>query len=165
MIFFAGALFTVLVGLLEQYLCRRFGASNKFAVILPLNKSTWEQLKALFWPMLIFSAFEYFDYGMYYDNFAAAKAASVLIAVGWSVALTYIYDAIWGNRTRSAEICIFVLSAATGWIAELLLIKNYCLYSQPEKLLGITAVLILMICFAVFSAVPPQKSIFREKNV
>ncbi len=164
MIFFAGALFTAAVGLLERYLCRRFGTNRRFAAILPLNESIWEQLKTIFWPMLVFCVFEYFNYGMYFDNFTAAKAVSVFSAMAWSVALSYIYDAIWANRSAAANTCIFILSCITGWTVNFILVKNYCLCSGFDKISGMTSILILMVCFVLFSAAPPQKSIFNEKK-
>lgn len=162
MIFFEGAVFTISVGLLVQYLCGRFGVSGKFAALLPVNGSIWERLKLIFWPMLIFSAVEYFDYGMYFENFAAAKAASICIAAVWSVALSFIYDALWQKRSYAANACIFVLASATGWTANYLLIKNYCLYTLFDKTIGTILVLSLMICFMLFSFAPPKKKLFIE---
>ena len=165
MIFLIGALFTVLVGTAELYLCRRFGASKRFSVLLPANRSIWEQLKVIFWPMVIFSVAEYFNYGTYFENFIAAKAVSVLFAMIWSIALSYVFDSVWGKRSFASDVCITSLSSAAGWTANYALVKNYCLSSQFEKVSGTAVILALMLCFALFTFTVPQKSIFREREM
>ena len=165
MIFLIGALFTVLVGTAELYLCRRFGASKRFSLLLPANRSIWEQLKVIFWPMVIFSVAEYFNYGTYFENFIAAKAVSVLFAMIWNIMLSYIFDSVWGKRSFALDVCITALSSATGWAANYALVKNYCLSSQFEKISGTAVILALMLCFALFTFTVPQKSIFREREM
>ena len=165
MIFLIGALFTVLVGTAELYLCRRFGASKRFSVLLPANRSIWEQLKVIFWPMVIFSVAEYFNYGTYFENFIAAKAVSVLFAMIWNIMLSYIFDSVWGKRSFALDVCITALSSATGWAANYALVKNYCLSSQFEKISGTAVILALMLCFALFTFTVPQKSIFRKREM
>lgn len=164
MIFFLGSLFTVVIGALLYNICRQGKSVSKLAVILPVNQSVWEKFKVVFWPMVIFSIAEYFSYGQYFDNFIAAKAFSILCAMVWMAVLTYIFRAIWGKIPFSCEIGIFAVSCALAYTVNYITVKNYFLYSAFDRIFGIIAIIILMICFAVFSFSPPNYALFKENN-
>lgn len=165
MIFFIGAVFTLLAGILILYLCRRFGTNRCFAALLPINCSIWESFKPLFWPMVIFSAAEYFNYGMYFDNFIAAKAISILCAILWMAALTYIFTSIWGKLSFYAQLGIFAVSCAVGYAANYIVVKNYFLCTSLDKIFGLALIVIFMICFAVFSFMPPKYGMFKDREL
>lgn len=55
-----GAIFTIFLGTLLHFTYQWSGKNNLVAIFSAVNESTFEHLKLLFTPMLIFSIFEYF---------------------------------------------------------------------------------------------------------
>ena len=65
----AGFIFVSVVGTLLHFAYEYFDYSTVAAVISPINESTWEHLKLLFFPFLFYTLFEYLVIGKKYNNF------------------------------------------------------------------------------------------------
>ena len=60
---FFGFGFTSLFGTLLHFLYEWTGKNNFTALFSGVNESTWEHMKLLFFPLLIFSIIEYYIFG------------------------------------------------------------------------------------------------------
>ena len=53
-----GVLFTAVLGTLSHFFYKLSGENSLLALLVPVSESTWEHMKMLFFPMLLFCAFE-----------------------------------------------------------------------------------------------------------
>ena len=58
-----GIFFTVLLGTLLHFTYDLSGNSDFVAILSAVNESTWEHLKLIFFPMIVFMLIEFFIYG------------------------------------------------------------------------------------------------------
>lgn len=109
----AGFIFVVVVGTLLHFVYHWSGNAPIVGIISPVNESTWEHLKLLFVPMLLFSIIEYFAVGKAFPGFIAAKAFGILLGMLVILAIFYTYTGIigknywWGERenTKTDQKC------------------------------------------------------------
>ena len=58
-----GIIFTSLLGTLSHFLYEWTGYNTIIGTVTPVNESIWEHLKLLFFPVVLFSVYEYFARG------------------------------------------------------------------------------------------------------
>ena len=71
---------TALGGTLLHFLYDWLGEARWIAPFSGVNESTWEHMKLLFWPMLIYAVFQSFFFKGY-ESFPCIKLRSVLIGL------------------------------------------------------------------------------------
>jgi len=84
-------------------------------VLGAVNESTWEHLKLVFWPIVLFAVVEWFAYGRNTPGFWPAKALSVLIAMATIVVLFYTYTGILGYNLMAVDIATFVIGTILAY--------------------------------------------------
>ena len=62
-----------------------------------VNESTWEHLKLVFWPALLYALIEYTYVRDVANNFTIAKATSIVVMMAIIIASWYIYTPFLGN--------------------------------------------------------------------
>lgn len=157
------AAFTVVCGTLLHFAYERFGGSF-FAVIAPVNESTWEHLKLLFWPILLFAIVEYFVYGVNCDGFIAIKCLSIPIATGATVVAFYTYTGVLGFNFLAADIATFLIGVAAAYLFcdRLLRRPPKALTTRLASILTIAIVAAMTACFAAFTFFPPEIGLFVD---
>ena len=106
----AGTVFTILLGTLLHFVYEWSDKSPIFGILGAVNESTWEHLKLLFWPAIIFSVLEYIMIGKDFNNDIAAKAVSFYVGIILITSLFYTYTGIIGKHFLVADISIFIIS-------------------------------------------------------
>lgn len=159
----AGALFTLIVGTLLHFIHDWWGGPVT-AVFGAVNESTWEHLKLLFCPVLVFGIVEYIAYGRKKKCFLPVKALSILIGLLTIVVLFYTYTGILGFNTLALDIGTFVLGTIAAYAYACRRLEN----PRPWMLtttaaVGAVIVLILLVAaFAAFTWIPPHIGLFRD---
>ncbi len=125
-----------------------------------VNESTWEHLKLVFWPVLIFGLVEYTYVREVANNFVIAKAASAVIMMGIIIATWYIYTPFLGN-VNWLNIAIFYVAVTVG------VFVSYRLLSAPSlspryRLLSLAIMVSLVLAFSLFTYYPPRASLFEH---
>jgi hypothetical protein len=157
----SGILFIAVFG---TFLHFAFELSNFFkpvAIFAAVNESTWEHLKMVFWPGLIFSLLEYNFLKGWVANFWIAKLSSLLImplviALGW-----YGVVAIFGENIFATNIALFIAAIILGqWVSYQIMISNRL--SAIDQRAAIIGVMLLTFAFGLFTFFPPKIFLFEH---
>jgi hypothetical protein len=136
-------------------------SSNVVAYFSAVNESTWEHLKMVFFPGLVFTLIEYTYVREKVNNYLIAKTASLfimplIIIVGW-----YIYAPAIGRSIYRVDLTLFYIAVFIGQYA------SYKLMTRPplENKYTTYAIIVLGVMFAAFSTLtffPPRIFLFEH---
>ena len=155
-----GFAIAALGGTLLHFLYDWLGQPIWIAPFSGVNESTFEHMKLLFWPMLIFAVIESFFFGGY-DSFFCVKLRSLLIGVSLIPLLFYTYNGIIGKSPDFVNIAIFFVSAAVAFIYEARALKNGTVGCK-NPLIPIIILCIMALVFILFTFFPPNLAIFQD---
>ncbi len=138
--------------------------SNQSIIIspfAPVNESTWEHLKLLFFPATIITVLEFFLFKHNYP-FITNKIYALLLGLISIPILFYSYTFIVGTHFLFADILIFIISVLIFWFVSKFL--NYKGYNKSiaQFIFAITIFIILLIMFIVFTFYPPHCFLFQD---
>ena len=140
-----------------------YGLLSEAAWIAPfsgVNESTWEHMKLLFWPMLLFAVVQSFFFRERAD-FWCVKLRGILLGLFMIPVLFYTYNGVIGRSPDWLNIAIFFISAAIVYLYEARLFlakKTRC--PSPKWAIGILCAIAL--AFAVFTFLTPELGIFKD---
>lgn len=128
-------------------------------LFFPVNESTWEHLKLIFFPILLVSIWEYFFFRAKYDNFICVKFFSVLIGMAITVTAFYTYTGIYGKNSDVMNILIyfFSMAAAYSFSYKMLRRRRLCGVSAQSCYMGFMIMSLLFIILTIF---PPPIGLF-----
>lgn len=136
-------------------------SSNVVAYFSAVNESTWEHLKMVFFPGLVFALIEYTYVREQVNNYLIAKTASLfvmplVIVVGW-----YIYAPAVGRSIFRVDIVLFYIAVFIGQYI------SYKLLTRPplEKKFNTYAIgvfIVMFLAFSTFTFYPPRIFLFEN---
>ena len=151
---------TSLVGTLLHFLYDWTKRSLLIAPFSGVNESTWEHMKLLFWPMLLFSIIQSFSFRDRVD-FWCVKLRGSLLGLALIPILFYTYNGVIGKSPDWLNIAIFFISAAIAYLYETRLFRSDKVSCKSPKLaLGILCVIALL--FVTFTFRTPEIGIFED---
>ncbi len=153
--------FVTVFGSLLHFVYQWSGNNRVVGLFAPINESTWEHLKLLIFPMVLFSIAEYLAIGKNYPNFIPAKALGMLLGMLAIVAIFYTYTGILGEHYLWADILTFILGVAAAYAYSWKIINKQPIGTSAQAI-GLLIVLILILSFAVFSLYPPHIPVFLD---
>ena len=151
---------SALFGTLLHFLYDWLGEAIWIAPFSGVNESTWEHMKLLFWPMLVFAVVQSFFFRDRSD-FACVKLCGIVIGLVLIPVLFYTYNGVIGKSPDFVNISIFFISAAAAYFCEYLLFKSEKLTCRSPWV-SIAIIAALAVCFAVFTFLTPKLGIFRD---
>ena len=159
-----GILFTIGVGALAHFLYRWSGENPAAALFVPVNESTWEHLKLLFFPMIAYSLAEICMLhgqwpNLFYANIAGAFAGMLAIVV-----LFYTYTGVLGKSYFPADLAVFCVSVILAFLTGEKLLRRKA-WPGAWKWALLAAVTACTIAFFFFTWNPPEIGIFRSPGV
>ena len=159
----AGAAFTIITGTLLHFVYGWFGGIV-WAVIGPVNESTWEHLKLIFWPAVFFAVAEYLAYGKKTDGFIPIRVTSIITGMASVVVLFYTYSGILGRNVLVLDIMVFIISVAVMYVFSYYKLRNpgklfTMFFSSSCEVSVIAAMCILMV---IFIYDPPEIGLFQD---
>lgn len=152
-------IFIMIVGTLLHF---TFGWSNNnplIGTVSAVNESTWEHLKLLFFPMLISTIIGYFYKGKHIPNYLCSKVLGTILSMSFIVVFFYTYTGIIGKNFAIVDIASFFIAVLLG---------QYIAYRKMEstfscnKSVPIIILLVLCLCFFVFTFFPPHIVLFQD---
>ena len=155
-----GLAVTSLLGTLLHFLYEWLGEALWIAPFSGVNESTWEHMKLLFWPMLLFTAFQSFFFRDY-ASFPCVKVRSILIGLLLIPLLFYTYNGVIGKSPDFVNISIFFISAAVAYFYELRALNNTHAACQFPRLAPII-LCVIGVMFIIFTFNTPKLEIFRD---
>ncbi|MBE7068584.1 MAG: hypothetical protein E7381_04705 [Clostridiales bacterium] len=152
--------FTAVVGTLLHFLYQWTG----FLALAPfcaVNESTWEHMKILFFPMLLFTLIQGKFFANTFPNYWSVKFVGTLIAVLLVPLLFYTYNGAFGKSPAWVNIAIFFLSAGIGYLVE------FFLFKKEERKPASPVAPVLLFClltalFILWTFFPPLLPLFQD---
>jgi len=156
------------IGLIGAALHFTFEMSNfssmEVAYFSAVNESTWEHLKMVFFPGLVFALIQYTYVRDEVNNYVFAKVAGLVImplviAVGW-----YIYAPILGRSYFPADLFLFYLAVFAGqWASYKLLTRVPLEKKYTQYAIGVF--LVMFVAFSTFTFFPPNIFLFEHLDL
>ena len=157
----AGFGFTGALGTLLHFLYDWTGQSSLVAPFSAVNESTWEHMKLLFFPMLIFALIESRFVGKNYPGFWCAKLVGTGLGLTLIPVLYYTYTGALGVNADWFNIAIFFIAAAAAYRAETRILKKGDITCQfPGAALGL--LFLIGVAFAVLTFFPLNLPLFQD---
>jgi hypothetical protein len=153
-----GILFVIIVGTLLHFTYAASGKNRVVGLFAPVNESTWEHLKMLFFPMLLYSVMEYFAFGKFVDSFIGAKTVGVVAGMFAIIVIFYSYTGILGKNFLFADILTFVIGVLIAFAVGLAIMKNDWSFTA----FSIVLLALLVLCFFVSTFWPPKIGLFID---
>ena len=151
---------TSFLGTLLHFLYDWLGKAVWIAPFSGINESTWEHMKLLFWPMLIFAAVQSFFFRKSTD-FWCVKLRGILLGLALIPILFYTYNGAIAPSPDWLNIAIFFISAAAVYIYEARLFKSKKLRCGMPKA-ALTLLILIALCFVLFTFQTPKIGIFQD---
>ncbi len=155
-------LFIGVLGTVGHFLYEWTDKNMIIGYFFPVNESTWEHLKLLFFPTAIFSVIEFSFVKNEIKNYAVAVTVSKIMGMLFIITAFYTYSGVLGFNVDFLNIAIYYLAVIFS-----LYIKNKII--NKEKFCGTNHALIsLIICFIIsllfilFTYNPPKIGLFAE---
>ena len=157
---FFGFAVVSLLGTVLHFLYEWLDGAIWVAPFSGVNESTWEHMKLMFFPMLIFAIFQSFFFREYGD-FMCVKLRGILLGLVLIPILFYTYNGAVGKSSDWLNIAIFFISVAISFCYETNLLTSQRPICKSSKL-AIFILLVVLLLFVVFTFYPPHLGIFRE---
>ncbi len=157
---FIGFVFVSISGTLLHFLYDISGGNLFFALFSGVNESTWEHMKLIFFPMLLFALIECKFFGCE-DVFWCVKLCGIVSAISLIPILYYTYNGAFGNSPDWLNISFFYISAAAAFLLEAKLSerKSTCRFSQS---ISIFVLCCIGASFVIFTFTPPHLPLFED---
>lgn len=136
-----------------------FSAQNLLVgFFAPVNESTWEHMKLIFFPMLIFVLMTYKGLSKEYECILPSMLIGNICATWLIPVVFYTYSGIIGKNTLILDILTFVLCVICGFLTGYKLTVS-CRGGKYKTAIFIFTVL-MCACFFVFTIYPPHIGLF-----
>ncbi len=151
---------TSLGGTILHFLYEWLGEALWIAPLSGVNESTWEHMKLLFWPMLIFAMVQSFFFRERAD-FWCVKLRGILLGLALIPVIFYTWGGAIAPSPDWFNIAIFFLSAAIAYLYETRLYRNGRLRCTSPKI-AIVLLALIALAFVIFTFFTPSLGIFRD---
>jgi hypothetical protein len=149
------------LGTLLHFVYEWSGKDPLVALFCPVNESTWEHLKLLFYPILVVSIPEYFILRKQCGLFLCTKFLSALLGMGLTVVLFYTYVGVYGKNVDAVNIILYFIAMAAAYIFSCYRLADRSSRSAFPGLC-LAGSCLMVILFAVFSVYPPTIGLFQS---
>ena len=153
------------IGLIGAALHFTFELSNFSNMVVAffsaVNESTWEHLKMVFWPGLIFTLIEYSYIRDRVNNFLVAKSVSLfvmplIITLGW-----YAYTPFTQKSIFRLDLLLFYIAVFAGQIISYKLLTRESLSEKANVISGV-GLGVMLFAFSTFTFYPPEIFLFEN---
>lgn len=151
-------IFVSILGTLLHFTYEWSNSNQLVGLFSAVNESTWEHLKLIFFPMLITTIIGYFYIGKTAPNFLCSKTLGILTSILFTITFFYTYTGILGTNIDFINILTFFVGVLLGeYVAYKLMLSNF----NCNKLFSIIVLIILLLCFIIFTYAPLQIGLFK----
>ena len=154
----AGFALTTFGGTLLHFLYDWTGRSILAAPFSSVNESTWEHMKLLFWPLLLFALIQRMFFREQ-QNYWCIKLAQILLGLILIPVLFYTCQGALGNSPDWVNISIFYITALLVFLFE-----GWAFRQDRPKCrrpwLSFAAICLIGLLFTAFTFAPPRIPLF-----
>lgn len=152
-----GAVVTIILGVISHFVYDWTGGNFFVGLFFPINESTWEHMKLLFFPMLGYALIAGKRQEEEYPCIYNAMFLGILVGLALIPTMFYTYTGILGFNVDWVNIALYVISVVAAYYVVYRIIKK-CTKGDSKILRYVMYALILM--FMIFSVYPPDLGIF-----
>lgn len=156
-----GIIFTVVAGILSHFVYEWSGENFILGFFFPVNESTWEHMKLVFFPMLVYGLFAVRHLKNEYICIDKAFSIGILTGIFLIPVIFYTYSGILGYDVAWLNILTFILSVIIAYVMIYKAAKS-CDDSE-ETVFSKILVWAFFIAFIAFTYNPPELGIFTVK--
>jgi hypothetical protein len=161
---YIGIVFVLTVGTLSHFIYGWSGENYILGLFVPVNESTWEHMKLVFFPMIIYGTFMYFRLSSDYPHILQAICTGILTGT-WLIAIMfYSYSGILGFNVLVLDIVVFIASVLVAFRIsyKITLTTNSKHTIFIYRIVPITLVIIMAILFITCTYNPFSIGLFSE---
>lgn len=148
------------LGVVWHFIYEWSGKSMPISLVAPINESTWEHLKILFFPFLLYSAIQYFLIKEKPENYLPALASGLFFGMLTIPVFFYTYTGILGYDISSLNILSYYIALAVTLYIKYRIIKNKNHKSRVIKYLSAYFLIRTAILFFWWTFAPPLIDLF-----
>jgi hypothetical protein len=159
---FGGFVFVSLLGSILHFVYDWTNSSVLVSPISAINESTWEHMKLIYFPMLIYALIQS-QFFKDCDNFWCVKLIGILTGLSLIPILFYTLNGVFGKTPDFINIAIFFVAAAVAFFIENYLFKTgnpQCCYNK----FAIFIIIFIGSLFILFTFIPPQIPLFKDPS-
>ncbi len=150
-----------IMGAISHFVYEWSGKNQILGYFFPINESTWEHLKLLFFPTVLFSFIEYIFAKKEIKNYVASVVISLIVGMLSIIILFYSYKGFLGYGIDFINILIYYIS-----IIVMLLVKNKIVDSEKFEnsnysLFFLFIGFLITLLFVFFTYNPPSLAVFN----
>lgn len=153
-----GTIFVIITGTISHFVYEWTGNNSIIGLFFPVNESTWEHMKLIFFPMLLYSLFMNKKLKHSLPCVTSALYSGILAGTFLIPVIFYTYSGILGYNTLLLDICTFLISVLIAFTTVYKLTLS-CRLSQYTFLLNII-ICIMAAGFILFTCYPPDIGLF-----
>ena len=147
-------------GAISHFIYEWSGENKLLGYFFATNESTWEHLKLLFFPTLIFSLVEYFFVKNEVLNYIISVAISVLVGMISIIVLYNTYYGFLGYNIDFINITIFYIALIIMLIIKNKIIESGKFEGQNSSLFGLFICFFITLLFIFLTYNPPSLAVF-----
>lgn len=155
-------IFISVLGVLLHFTYEWSGDNAVVGLFSAVSESTWEHLKLLFFPMLLLTILEVFFRGNSLpSNYLWARVSGILAGMAGIVTGFYTLQGVLGRNYDPLNIALYFAGVFLAlWVENRQYSKGTGLSQGSAALL----LLVLTVCFFVFTFYPPDLGIFQPPS-
>ena len=152
-----GAIVTVILGIVSHFVYEWSGNNFLVGLFFPVNESTWEHMKLLFFPMFAYALIAGKKVEGQYPCIYNAMFTGILAGLVAIPTFFYTYTGILGFYVDWLNIAVYILSVLAAY---------YVVYRLAERCTGQDSkvlryiMYVLIIAFMLFTVYPPELGLF-----
>ena len=157
---FGGFVFVSLLGSVLHFV---YSWTNESVLVAPfsaINESTWEHMKLIYFPMLIYALIQS-QFFKDCNNFWCIKLIGILTGLTLIPVLFYTFNGVFGKSPDFVNIAIFFIAAAVTFIIENYLFKSGSFQCSYNKFAFFITIFIGVL-FVLFTFIPPELPLFKD---
>jgi hypothetical protein len=153
-----GTVFVIFLGTISHFFYD--WSNNNFIVGLfaPVNESTWEHMKLIFFPMLLFSLFAIPKLKENHPCITSSLFSGILVGTALIPVIFYTYTGILGYNVFILDLLTFILAVIIAFSIVYKLTLSCRMQNRTTLLCAVICV--VLICFLIFTFNPPNIGLF-----
>ena len=155
-------LFTLILGTLLHFTYEWSRNNQIVGTFSAINESTWEHLKLLFFPMLIFAIFEGINIYKETNNYIEAKTIGIIFGMLFITVFFFTYTGIIGTNFAVLDIGSFFVGVILSEVIAYKIMQMKSFSTNKTKRISIILIIIITLCFIIFTFNPPNINYFRD---
>ena len=153
---------TILLGTLLHFTYEWFAKSPIVGAFSAVNESTFEHLKLLITPMVLFGVIGWLRHRHSFENIFPALFFSILIGMLTITAFFYTYTGIIGTNFMVLDIFSFILGVFVSYFVLFRIIESERFTSSSANVFAAIGVFAIVAAMVFFTFYPPQIALFKD---